>query len=105
MAPEVFVEEVSPKTDVWSMGVVVYELLCGVRPFKGENPMALYAVLKRKNVDLTPIHDLGYDEASRFIEFVLVKDESKRPTASSCLGHLWLAHVGEVCLPSGRQAR
>jgi hypothetical protein len=37
MAPEMFAGEVSPRGDVYALGVTLYELLAGVRPFRGEN--------------------------------------------------------------------
>ena len=32
----------SPQTDVWSMGILLYVLMCGFLPFDDDNVMALY---------------------------------------------------------------
>ena len=32
----------SPQADVWSMGILLYVLMCGFLPFDDDNVMALY---------------------------------------------------------------
>jgi MAP/microtubule affinity-regulating kinase len=57
MAPEIVKKEEysGPPSDIWAMGVLLYALLCGRFPFKGQSDKELYA--KIADVDIAfPSH-------------------------------------------------
>ena len=99
-APEVISGNLyaGPEVDVWSCGVILYALLCGLLPFDDESIPNLFRKIKSGMYSL-PSH---LSQLSRdLILKMLVVDPMKRITLSDIRTHGWFRHnlPGYLALP------
>ncbi|KAL4582343.1 hypothetical protein LXL04_006890 [Taraxacum kok-saghyz] len=100
-APEVLHRSYNIEADVWSIGVIAYSILCGVRPFWARSETEIFKSVLRADpsCDEAPWPSLSF-EAKDFVKILLNKDPRKRMTAAQGLSHPWIRNTtNEVKVP------
>lgn len=97
VAPEVLKRKSGPESDVWSIGVITYILLCGRRPFWDKTEDGIFKEVLRKKPEFRekPWEKIS-SSAKDFVKKLLVKDPRARLTAAQALSHPWVREGGEA---------
>jgi len=96
VAPEILVGGgYDMAVDYWSIGVILYVMLCGFPPFSEETNEKLFDAIKKGEYEFPSPHwDQITDYAKDLIKKLLVVDPAKRLDADGILKHPWI--VGDV---------
>lgn len=97
MSPELLRSVITPKCDVWSVGIMAYQLLTGYMPFDDADkrvPQIWRKILLKEPQWDGQRWDSIPEEAREFVKLCLEKEPDARPTAIECLEHGWLLKTG-----------
>jgi calcium-dependent protein kinase len=91
VAPEVLSQQYDQRCDIWSVGVIMYIMLCGYPPFNGKTSREVIKKIK------SGIFEFEYDdwslismEAKDLIKHFLIVDPEKRITIEQAMQHPWI---------------
>ncbi|KAH0449534.1 hypothetical protein IEQ34_020226 [Dendrobium chrysotoxum] len=94
MAPEVLKRNYGQEIDVWSAGVILYILLCGVPPFWAETEQGVAQAIIRSVIDFKrdPWPKVS-DSAKDLVKKMLDPNPKRRLSAQEVLDHPWLQNA------------
>ena len=86
-AEEEEIKEYSDKCDLWSIGVIIYELYFKKPPYNGINASAILKLIKNNGQKI--IQKTGYYPLDNLIENLLIEDPIKRISWDEYFNHLF----------------
>lgn len=115
MAPEVIEGKYGPQADMWSLGVVLFQLLCGHTPFAhadGDQASALWENTTKRNKLFEKVKRANFTMegevwgevtlgAKDLVAKLLERNPQKRFSAGEALQHPWVRGTGTAALEVG----
>ena len=102
MSPEMIDGNGTYVSDIWSVGVIVYQMLTGKLPFQGDdkdNNELLYQNIKKEKYNLENLNEIDCSQDIKdFIEKALQKDIKLRMNVEEALNHPWIKKFRETSL-------
>jgi len=90
--------------DVWSVGVIMYVMLCGYPPFAGENDSEVLAKVRVGNFSFNPADWKNVSEDGKsLIRQMLKMNPRDRFTAEQVLNHDWIKNKAPKAAPLALQ--
>lgn len=91
MSPEVYDGKYNNKCDIWALGVLIYHMISGTLPFKGDNLEQVQHNARRSKLKFEgKVWRKISSECKELIKNMIVVDPKMRFTAEQVTEHAWL---------------
>lgn len=95
VAPEVLLKNYGPEADIWSIGVILYMLLCGVPPFWDVSEAGICAAVLKGEFDMVSDPWPSISESAKdLLSKILTFEPTQRISADEILEHEWVRSDG-----------
>ena len=98
IAPEVIDNKEKITSDIWSVGVIIYQMFYGEVPFNGDNLKELYSNIKSAKITQNSSSSPALRD---LLNLIFVKDYNKRITVEKCLEHSWFKIGNKTPIDTG----
>jgi len=96
IAPEVLAKDYDESCDMWSMGVILFILLCGYPPFWGDVDRKIFARIKKGHFSMVGPQWANVSDAAKNLIRRLLCPEDSRLTVTQALDDVWMLEEGVV---------
>ncbi len=94
VAPEVLKGNYDFSCDVWSLGVILFIMLCGYPPFEGDNNKEIFKRVLQQKLEFDPEDWTQIsEEVKQLISLMLQKDPQNRISIIDALNHPWFSII------------
>ena len=98
VSPEIIDRKYNAKCDIWSIGVIMYEMLFGKKLFTGNNYNEVINCIKTKKIEFE-INNINNsdlsDDSIYLLKNMIIREIASRFDAKRCLEHPWFVSLKE----------